>query len=216
MTINLTENIKKMMGWCPNANALATKRVLITLSSDEEFLMHAKGKDGINPVKIGWGNRYRNIVLLQLLLCFAFLGFFMFFIFFIGEYGGFVEYVQKSLIKGILTATTLAVFLSAFQWRGLNRINERKNVPTKKEFALMALLIALLYASYMFLVFTKKDLPYDFILVVMMSTGFIFSLINYPMTIYWERKNRKRIYLVEEKFLRWRPVALPVQSPERG
>jgi predicted MFS family arabinose efflux permease len=213
MTINMMESIKKIMGWCPNANALATKRVLITLPSDEKFLTDKKGKGGMNPVKMGWSNRYRNIALLMTLISFACLGFFMLFILFIHEYSDFVESLSKSFIKGILTAIILAVFISADQWRHLNRINEGKNVrPTKKEFAVMTLL----FAGYMFLVFTKKDLPYDFIFVVMMSTGFIFSLINYPMTIYWEWKNRKTIYLIEEKLLRWRPVALPVQAPEKG
>jgi len=47
----------------------------------------------------------------------------------------------------------------------------------------------------------------------MISTGFIFSLINDPMTIYWEWKNRKTIYLIEEKLLRWRPVALHEHAP---
>ncbi|HWQ96007.1 MAG TPA: DUF1673 family protein [Candidatus Methylomirabilis sp.] len=209
MPINVVESIKKMMGWCPNANALLSKRVLITLPADEEFLTDEKGKGGTNPVKIGWGNRYRNIALLMTLLSFVFLGIFMFPIFFSGEYGDFVEYYQKSLIKGILTAITLAVFISALQWRHLNRINEGKNVrPTRKELVKNFVLMTLLYAIFLFLNFTIKDFA-GFSLVVMMSTGFIFSLINYPMTIYWERKNRKRIYLIEEKFLRWRPVALP-------
>ncbi len=211
MTVNVMESIKKMMGWCPDANALETKRVLITLPSDEEFLTDEKGNGGMNPVKMGWSNRYRNIALLMTLTSFAFLGFFMLFLHVIHEYGGFVEYLQNSLLKGILTGIILAVFISADQWRHLNRINEGKNVrPTKKEFAFMTLL----FAGFMFLVFTIK--AYDFFLVVMISTGFIVSLINYPMTIYWERKNRKTIYLVEEKLLRWRPVALSVQATEKG
>ncbi len=154
MTINMTENIKKIMGWCPNANALATKRVLITLPSDEEFLTDEKRKGGINPVKMGWSNRYRNIALLMTLLSFAFLRFFMLFI---HEYSDFGEYLQNNLLKGILTGILLAVFISADQWRHLNRINEGKNVhPTKKEFAVMTLL----FAGFMFLFFTIK--AYDF------------------------------------------------------
>jgi len=214
--MKMSGTIKKMMGWCPNATALATKRVMVALHEGEDFFADEKGKGGMNPVKMGWGNRYRNIALLYTLTSFASLGYLMLFLLFIHEYSGFVEYFQNSLLKGIITSIILAVFILADQWRHLNRINEGKNVlSTKKEFAVMALL----FAGYMFLVFnffTKKDLPYDFILVVMMSTGFIFSLINYPMTIYWERKNRKTIYLVEEKLLRWRPVALSVQAPEKG
>ena len=211
MTINVMENIRKIMGWCPNANALATKRVMVALHEGEDFFADEKGKGGMNPVKMGWGNRYRNIALLYTLTSFASLGYLMLFLLFIHEYSGFVEYFQNSLLKGIITGIILAVFILADQWRHLNRINEGKNVlSTKKEFAVMALF----FAGFMFLYFTIK--AYDFLLVVMFSTGFIFSLINYPMTIYWERKNRKTIYLVEEKLLRWRPVALSVQAPEKG
>jgi len=203
----MTESIKKIMGWCPNANALATKRVMVALHEGEDFFADEKGKGGMNPVKMGWGNRYRNIALLYTLTSFASLGYLMLFLLFIHEYSGFVEYLQNSLLKGIITSIILAVFISADQWRHLNRINEGKNVrSTKKEFAVMALF----FAGFMFLFFTIK--AYDFFLVVMFSTGFIFSLINYPMTIYWERKNRKTIYLVEEKLLRWRPVALPSKA----
>jgi len=210
MTANITRNIKKVMGWCPNVNALATKRVMVALPEGEDFFTDEKGKGGMNMSKMGWGNKFRNLVLLMTLISFAFLGFFMLFI---HEYSDFGEYLSRSFIIGILTAIILAIIPLAHQWRHLNRINEGKNVrPTKKEFALMTLL----FASYMFLVFTKKDLPYDFILVVMISTGFIISLINYPMTIYWEWKNRKTIYIIEENLLRWRPVALPVQTPEKG
>jgi hypothetical protein len=205
MTINVMESIKKMMGWCPNASALATKRVMVTLH-EGDFFADEKGKGGMNPVKMGWGNRYRNIALLITLISFASLGFFMLFLLFMHGYSDFVEYLQNSLLKGIITGIILAVFISADQWRHLNRINEGKNVRPKfsHNFAVMTLL----FAGFMFLFFTIK--AYDFFLVVMFSTGFIFSLINYPMTIYWERKNRKTIYLIEE---RWRPVAMPGQAP---
>jgi hypothetical protein len=207
MTINVMENIRKIMGWCPNANALATKRVMVALPEGEDFFTDEKGKSGVNMSKMGWGNKFRNIVLLMTLISFAFLGYLMLFLLFIHEYSGFVEYFQNSLLKGIITSIILAVFILADQWRHLNRINEGKNVlETKKEFAVMALF----FAGFMFLYTIKA---YDFLLVVMFSTGFIISLINYPMTIYWERKNRKTIYLVEEKLLRWRPVALSVQAP---
>lgn len=80
MTVNVRESILKIMGWCPNANALLTKRVLITLPAGEEFLLDQRGNGGTNPVKMGWGNKHRNIVLLMTIMNFAILGFFIWFL----------------------------------------------------------------------------------------------------------------------------------------
>ncbi|VVB88065.1 Uncharacterised protein [uncultured archaeon] len=69
--------------------------------------------------------------------------------------------------------------------------------------------LAIFFAVIMLLTFTiGKDEPLQF----MLSIFFPIQWIHYPLVIYWERKNRKRIYLVEEKFLRWRPVSIPDQS----
>jgi len=68
MTLNVAETVRKMMGWCPHPNVFVTKRTLITLPSDE-FLNNEKDKGKmVDPVKMGWGNRYRNIVLLTTLV----------------------------------------------------------------------------------------------------------------------------------------------------
>lgn len=104
--MNLTGTMRKMMGWCPNVNALATKRVMVALPEGEDFFADEKGKGGMNMSKMGWGNKFRNIALLMTLISFAFLGFFMLFI---HEYSDFGEYLSKSFIKGILTAIILAI-----------------------------------------------------------------------------------------------------------
>ncbi len=51
MTINLMESIKKMMGWCPNSNGFATKRVMVTLPSDEGYGTDKEEKSGQNKIK---------------------------------------------------------------------------------------------------------------------------------------------------------------------
>ena len=206
MTI-VIEHIKKLMGWCPNANALLTKRVLITLPAGEEFLSDERGNRGMNPVKMGWGNKHRNIVLLMTIMNFAILGFFIWFL------PDFAKYLLRRLPEGILPAIILAIYLLASQWRYLNKIGNGKIRPSKIEIAEM-ILMALLLLSTGFMAFMRMDLPYDLILASGMSAGSIFYFIQYPMTLYWERKNRKTIYLVEEKFLRWKPVSIPYQSKE--
>jgi hypothetical protein len=205
MTVNVRETIQKIMGWCPNANALLTKRVLITLPVGDEFLLDERGKGSMNTIKMGWGNKHRNIVLLMTIMNFAILGFFIWFL------PNFVKYLMRRLPEGILPAIILAIYLSASQWRYLNKIGNRKIRLSKIEIAEM-ILMTLLLLSTGFMAFIRMDLPYDLILASGMSAGSIFYFIQYPMTLYWERKNRKTIYLVEEKFLKWRPVALPSQS----
>lgn len=51
MTINVVESIKKIMGWCPNANDFATKRVVYVLPSDEESGKDKEEKNGQNKIK---------------------------------------------------------------------------------------------------------------------------------------------------------------------
>jgi predicted membrane protein len=68
---------------------------------------------------------------------------------------------------------------------------------------------ALFWAAVMLMTFTiGKDDPVLFLLTLF----FPYILIRYPLVVYWERKNKKTIYLVEEKLLRWRPVALVSQA----
>lgn len=209
MTVNVRESIQKIMGWCPNANALLTKRVLITLAAGEEFLSDERGNRGRNPVKMGWGNKHRNIVLLMTIMNFVILGFFIWFL------PDFAKYLLRRLPEGILPAIILAIYLLASQWRYLNKIGNGKIRPSKIEIAEM-ILMTLLLLSTSFMAFMRMDLPYDLILASGISAGSIFYFIQYPMTLYWERKNRKTIYLVDEKFLKWRPVALPARAAEGG
>lgn len=209
MTINMKENIQKIMGWCPNANALLTKRVMITLPDGEEFLRDEKGKGGMNPVKMGWGNKHRNIVLFMTLMNFTFLGFFIWFL------PDFAKYLLGRLSEGILPAIILAIYLLASQWRYLNKIRNGKIRPSKIEIT-ETILMMLLLLGFGYMAFMRMDLQYDLILASGMSAGSIFNFFQYPMTLYWERKNRKTIYLIDEKFLKWRPIALPSLATKGG
>ncbi len=209
MTININESIRKMMGWCPNASALVAKRVMIALPEGEDFFTDEKGKGGMNMSKMGWGNKFRNVVLLMALISIILFGFF------ISIAPDFFEYLLKlSFKKGylIIISFIIAVIQSAHEWRRYNHINEGKYRgwnPSRKKI-LVGIMIGILFLGVMRQVyFLRIDLPFDLLLVVMMATGFIYSIINYPMVIYWEWKNKKTIYLVEKESRGWRPVALP-------
>jgi hypothetical protein len=202
MTLNLTY-VRKIMGWCPNANAFATKHVLLSLS-DEEVQMGEKGKGVLNYSEMGWGNKYRNYILLGSLAGAVVFGLSLLFI---KNFEGGFDTVF--ILKGILISIILAVFIMVFEWRQLNRINQAGSGLMENVFIKTLAQTALFWAAVMLMTFTiGKNDPVLFLLTLF----FPYILIRYPLVVYWERKNRKTIYLVEEKLLRWRPVALVSQA----
>ncbi len=209
MTLNLTATIRKMMGWCPNANALATKRVMVALPIDEEFAPGEKGKGkGIqNYSEMGWANIYRNYILLQTVLGLVFFGLALLVIIYLFQVG----FNKAIILKGIMIGIIFSVFAIVYEWKQLNRVNQQELGTMKKIVIQTVSHLAIFFSIIMLLIFTiGKDDPFQF----MASIFFPLQWIHYPLVVYWERKNKKTIYLVEEKFLRWRPVALPVQAPK--
>jgi hypothetical protein len=202
MTANITRNIKKVMGWCPNVNALATKRVMVALPEGEDFFTDEKGKIGSNPVKLKWGNKYRNLMLVGTIMGLAV---FAFSILLIGR--DYAEFMTKDFLKINHFSVIFGVFILYIQWRDLNRINERKPRSAKTEIVFSALLL-LLGAISIYSAIMGITIYLDLILIYL--TGSIISFpFLYPMVIYWEWKNKKTIYLVEKESRGWRPVALP-------
>jgi hypothetical protein len=204
MTATFVENIRKIMGWCPNANAFATKRMKVAFPIDEEFAPGEKGKGIQNYSKMGWANIYRNYVLLLTLVGVTGFAASLFLIKYMSE--GFHTDV---IFKGILIGIIIAVFNQVESWKELNKINQPEISPMRnvylKSFVFNAILISALMAAVLFLSFSiGKESPFEFMIFLFFPSIWI----NYPLVVYWERKNGKRIYLVEEKLLRWRPVAI--------
>ncbi len=195
MTINVTEKIRKMMGWYPNANALATKRMMVALPIDEEFAQREKGKSIQNYGKMGWANIYQNYILLQTVL--GVVGFGLAVLVF--KYLFQMVFNQSIILKGILIGTIISVFIIIQEWKELNRVNQFQIGLMKNIFLQTFSQLAIFFAAIMLLTFTiGKDEPLQF----MLSIFFPIQWIHYPVVVYWERKNRKTIYLVEEKLLR--------------
>ncbi len=202
MTINVMESIKKMMGWCPNSNALAGKRVMVALPIDEEFVPGEKGKSILNKNEMGWTNIYRNYILLQTVLGLFFFGLALFVIIYLFQ----VSFNKAIILKGIMIGIIFSVVAIVYEWKQLNRVNKQEIGTKKKIFIQTFFHSAIFFSVIMLLIFTiGKDDPFQF----MVSIFFPFQWIHYPLVVYWERKNRKIIYLMKEKFLSWRPVALP-------
>ncbi len=204
MALNLTD-VRKIMGWCPYANA--TKRVLFALP-DKEVQTGEKGKDILNYSEMGWGNKYRNYILLMSLASAIVFGLSLLFIKNFGK-----GFDPEFILKGILTGTIISVFIIVFEWRQLNRINQAELGLMENVFLKTLVQLALFWATVMLMTFTiGKDNPVVFLLTLF----FPYIWIRYPFVVYWERKNRKTVYLVEEKLLRWRPVLVPNQVKEVG
>ncbi len=191
MTINVSDNIRKAMGWCPDANA--TKRVLVTLPVDEEILSGGEGKKETAQIKTGWANIYRNYILLQTVL--GVVGFGLAFLIF--KYSFQMVFNQSIILKGTLIGIIISAFIIVHEWKQLNRVNQSQVGLMKNIFLQTFSQLAIFFAAIMLLTFTiGKDEPLQF----MLSLFFPIQWIHYPLVVYWERKNRKTIYLVEEKF----------------
>ncbi|HEY9247211.1 MAG TPA: DUF1673 family protein [Candidatus Methanoperedens sp.] len=200
MTINVMENIRKTMGWCPNASAFAAKRVLVALPVDEESRPGENG--GEFQEYGGWANKYRNYVLLFTLVGLAgFAAGLLMIKLFEGVFH------TELILKGIFAGIIYAIFPTLDTWKMLNRINQPE-ISFRKTFLISFIYIAFLMIIVLVLSLTiGKENPLLFMLLMFFPS----ACTVYPLVIYWERKNSKRIYLIEEKFLRWRPVALPTR-----
>ncbi len=208
MTMNFNESIRKMMGWCPNASALAAKRVMVALPEGEDFFADDKGRIDSNPVKLKWGNKYRNLMLVSAILI---LTVYSFPILLLGR--DYAEDMTKTILKINLFSIIFAVFILYTQWRDLNRINKEKLRPAKTEIVLGALLLMLLLLSGAISIYSAI-MGITIYLVEILLRVFLMAFVicvpfMYPMVIYWEWKNKKTIYLVEKESRGWRPVALP-------
>lgn len=205
MILNVAETVWKIMGWCPHPDVFVTKRTLITLPSDE-FLNNEKDKGKmVDPVKMGWGNRYRNIVLLTTLVGIVGFGVNVLILTFL-----FGNIHLGIMFKAILIGTVITPFFIYYEWKRLNRIDQIKSFRTKSEYLKIYLKIfiemAAFWTPFILLYFTiGKEGPLEIMLGYLLPI----ILVLYPLVVYWEGKNKKTIYLVEEeKTFRWHPVAL--------
>ena len=201
----IVDKVKRLMGWCPYANVFASKRVMLTLPVDEEFRPDGKGKDTLNLGKMGWANKYRNYIFL--LTLFGIIGSAATLV--VIKYLLAEGFYAGVIIKGIIIGIIYAAISMAYTWIKLNRIKQPEVIPNWRLHLNNFIYNSIIMASVLVLSFTTgKENPVLF----MISVFFPSIWVSYPMVVYWERKNRKTIYLVEEKILRWRLAALPDQT----
>ncbi|WP_292376697.1 DUF1673 domain-containing protein [Methanosarcina sp. UBA411] len=125
----LIKNIRKLMGWCPNAKMLETQRSIH--SEYFETNDQAKGRDAGNPpvLPTDWWNKRHNraLIISSALTLFSILGI------------GFLEVhpMDKGFIFGLIIGTIFNLYICIWNWHYLNNIKNtgkkiKKNIRSPK------------------------------------------------------------------------------------
>ncbi|AKB38914.1 hypothetical protein MSSAC_4324 [Methanosarcina siciliae C2J] len=177
------ENIKKLMGWCPNARASEARRNVSLENFDSDIPDRAKGKneDLKSP---GWLRKVSNRTLLNYTV-FTFVYF--------------LELNQIGIDRiFFLVGSFSFLFLSVFFWKTqMQRYDELVKYPVteysiKKKIITFTITFAVCFLIY-HLYFKGQGLA----LQAMFSFvgGIVVGIwLNYFQLIYWQKKNHKTIY----------------------
>ena len=183
----LIENIRKVMGWCPNATAIVTKRSL----QFDDLTLNAPDREGkIIRVGADWWNKYRNRILLQS-LAFTLLAV----LFFVDH-----ESINMGMfLAGAIGGSFFRFLTGVNDWRVFNRAATKKYKQPRlipKRYLIMSfVMICLIVAVIIFFIIpllTRAGMTG----VQELFTGFLlFEWINYLKVLYWERKNGKTLIM---------------------
>jgi len=192
MTINVTETIRKMMGWCPNASTIRARKSV----QFDNLTVNAPDSGGeFTHTKAGWWNKYRNRVLVQsavITLLVAYNGISKIDIFlaglFIGTLGGVLTWAQGLQL--------------------LDRIAGGET-PTKTSTKHMIAFYIVMILSIVTIGYFAS--VYGLRTTLAFISGFAFASWGvYLQIVYWEKKNRKTI--VAYGF--YRPTVASINSGE--
>ena len=189
----LIENIRKVMGWCPNASTIKYKESM----HFDAPQMNAPdiGSGSIHAVN-GWLNIYRNRVLsISVILTLMAIGFFIT----AGMYD--LDMFLTGVIAGLLSS-----FATWFiEWRRLNKAAAGKFVSQKltlkrKEVQLLVLISLIALVSF-FTGFLAWKSNTDIQGVFAFVSGLALPVwTQYFEVLYWERKNGKTLILDKTSF----------------
>lgn len=188
------ENIKRLMGWCPNAKANESRRHVSFENFDSEVQDRAKGKYG-DFKDLGWLRRVSTQILL--------LNIFLTFVYFL-----IINQIGLNLFS-LLTGFFVVLSQFALRWnKQMQRYDDIARKPivrqgSKKKY-LPGLLIIIFFILFFVLPFTVLPYMFNFgvqptyyglSVVWFLIWGFYFQL------IYWEKKYHMRIYIIFENGL---------------
>jgi hypothetical protein len=187
------ENVRKVMGWCPNASAIKYKG---SMHFDTPQMNDPNVGSGSIYTINGWLNKYLNRVLLySLIFTLLAIGFFM----------AAGMYDPGIFLSGIIGGLLLSLVAGVGEWHRLNKVAAGKFMSQKRtwkrkvvQFLVVVSLIALVIFSVGFLA-VKSSTNIQGVYVFM--SGFLLSAwIQYFEVMYWERKNGKTLILDKTSF----------------
>ena len=180
MLVDIADRMKRMMGWCPNATAIVTKK---SLQFDDLTVNTPDSKGKITHFGAGWLNKYHNKILLKLLLM-MYLAVFAFY--------GYGRVNLDMYLIGVISGLFFHLFSGVNDWHRFNRVAGREIAQpllTKKQIAIIFLVIISLIVFVVFLV-TNITGGMAFV-----SGTMFFVWIEFLVVLYWEWKNQKTLIM---------------------
>jgi hypothetical protein len=174
-----SENIRKLMGWCPNASTIGARKSV----QFDDLMVNAPDSGGeLTYTTAGWWNKYRNRILIVGIIG-TYLAIYWFVLYGINNMNIFLVGLFTGIAFGILT------------WdqglQSLDRVAGSETpikTSTKHMIAVYILIIiGILTVGYLAFVFGLGT-------TIAFISGISFtSMGGYLQIVYWEKKNRKTI-----------------------
>jgi len=179
MTMNVTEIIRKTMGWCPNAGSLTGRKSV----QFDNLTINAPDSGGeFTQMTTEWWNKQRNRIL-------------------IGIIGGTLLAIIWFISYGINNMTVFLFGLftgivgNILSWsQGLNSLDRiaGSKTPIKTSTKQMLAVYILIILGIVAVGYSASI--YGMVAVYAFISGFIFtSWVRYLQIVFWEKKNRKTI-----------------------
>ena len=189
----LVENIRKIMGWCPNMVAMEARKAM----QFDDIVVTASDSDNELPqLTSGWLTKYRNRILLYSLIL-TLLAIWLFI----------SEGINRLdvFMTGIISALVLSLFTGVTEWRRLNKAAAggfRRLQVTRKQLlvnylVIIGLIVIVIFITSYFAVKTGSNIR-D---ISAFLSGFILIVwTQFFEVVYWERKNKKTLILEKSSF----------------
>lgn len=198
MTINVTEKIRKMMGWCPNENVLASRK---TVQFDDMIVAVPDGSGNIPHKNIGWWSRYQNRVFIIsfFIMPLATIGMYAISIFFF--YGRFIpEAALIGIILGLIFGICQRVYGFCNYRIGI-RYDAGKTIKQqpKRKTIIIDTMIGVISAFVIIALIQLGGIHFGELYAFLLGMN-LFYLAHYLEVVYWERKNRKMLIVEKKSF----------------
>lgn len=189
----LVENIRKIMGWCPNVGALEARKAM----QFDDIVVTASDSDNELPqLTSGWLTKYRNRILLYSLIL-TLLAIWLFISEGINRLDVFMTGIISGLVLSLVTGVT--------EWRKLNKAAAggfRRLQVTRKQMLvnyliIIGLIVIVIFISSYLTVKTGSNIR-D---ISAFLSGFILIVwTQFFEVVYWERKNKKTLIVEKASF----------------